>query len=415
MKPTNILTVLSIKKAKSKEKQYKLTDGEGMFLRVYPNGSKYWQLQYWFEGKQKILSLGVWPEVSLTQAREKRVEARKIIKQGIDPLQEKKQTIIKKHEQELEEEKGKQRKSITFKKVAEEWHQKQSPQWTEKHTIDVLNSLKNYVFPDLGERPISDIKKKEVIATLRKLESEGKYETCYRVRQRLEAIFSYAEIAELCNSNPASGLQKIFTKPKPKEHASLPIRELPVFLNKIVDDKVTSRSTKLAMFFMIHVFVRSKPQRVAKWIYFDIDCDEPLWVVPEYDEKTRVKLHVPLSPQVVMILNEMKDYSDPDSFVFPQVRNRQKPMSENTLLYFSNRIGYAGRNTIHGFRKVASTALHESGNWSYEAVEKQMSHLVGTKVSRIYNKAEHLDERRKMMNWWSDYIESLTLQEDVIS
>ena len=415
MRLTNKLTEMTIKKAKPKEKQYKLSDGEGMYLRVYPNGSKYWQLKYRFEGKHKTLSFGVWPEVGIIEAREKRFEARKIIKQGIDPLQDKKQEIINKNERELEAEKEKQRKSTTLKKVAEEWHQKQSPQWTEKHTIDVINSLNYHVYPDLGERPISDINKQEVIATLRKLESEGKYETCYRVRQRLEAIFEYAEIAELCNSNPASGLQKIFTKPKPKEHASLPIRELPVFINKIVDDKVTNRSTKLAMFFIIHVFVRSKPQRFAKWIDFDLDSDEPLWVVPEYDEKTRVKLHVPLSPQVVMILNEMKDYSDPDSFVFPQVRNRQKPMSENTLLYFSNRIGYAGRNTIHGFRKVASTALHERGNWSYEAVEKQMSHVVGTKVSRICNKAEYLDERRKMMEWWSDYIESLTLKEDVIS
>ena len=168
-----------------------------------------------------------------------------------------------------------------------------------------------------------------------------------------------------------------------------------------------NRSTKLAMFFIIHVFVRSKPQRVAKWIDFDLDCDEPLWFVPGYDEKTGVKLHVPLSPQVVTILNEMKNFSDPDSFVFPQVNNLQKPISNNTLLSFSNRIGYAGRNSIHGFRKVASTALHDSGMWSYEAVEKQMSHLVGTKVSRIYNKAEYLVERRKMMEWWSDYVESL--------
>ena len=407
MRLTNKLTELTVKKANPKEKQYKLADGEGMYLRVYPNGSKYWQLKYRFEGKHKTLSFGVWPEVGIIEAREKRFEARKIIKQGIDPLQDKKQEIINKNERELEAEKEKQRKSTTLKKVAEEWQQRQSSRWTEKHTTDVLNSLKYYDFPDLGERPISDIKKKEVIATLRKLESEGKYETCYRVRQRLEAIFEYAEIEDLCNSNPASGLQKIFTKPQPKEHASLSIRELPVFINKIVDDKVTNRSTKLAMFFIIHVFVRSKPQRFAKWIDFDLDSDEPLWVVPEYDEKTRVKLHVPLSPPVVPILNEMKNYSDLDSFVFPQVRNRQKPMSENTLLSFSNRLGYAGRNTIHGFRKVASTALHESGKWSYDVVEKQMSHLVGTKVSRIYNKAEHLDERRKMMNWWSKYIYSL--------
>ena len=166
---------------------------------------------------------------------------------------------------------------------------------------------------------------------------------------------------------------------------------------------------------MILTFVRSSELRFANWDELDIESKEPLWIIPAERMKMRRTHHVPLSNQAVEILREMQKYFDPVGYVFPQVKNPKKPMSENTLLSFSNRLGYAGRNTIHGFRKVASTALHESGNWSYEAVEKQMSHLVGTKVSRIYNKAEHLDERRKMMNWWSDYIESLTLQEDVIS
>ena len=160
MRLTNKLTEMTIKKAKPKEKQYKLSDGEGMYLRIYPNGSKYWQLKFRFEGKHKTLSFGVWPEVGIIEAREKRFEARKIIKQGIDPLQDKKQEIINKNERELEAEKEKQRKSTTLKKVAEEWHQRQSPHWTEKHTRDVLNSLNYHVYPDLGERPISDINKK---------------------------------------------------------------------------------------------------------------------------------------------------------------------------------------------------------------------------------------------------------------
>jgi len=407
MRLTNKLTELTIKKAKPKEKQYKLADGEGMYLRVYPNGSKYWQLKYRFDGKHKTLSFGVWPEVGITEAREKRFEARKIMKQGIDPLQEKKQKISNKHEQELEKEIEEQRKANTLKNVAEEWHQRQAPQWTEKHTTDVLNSLKYHVFPDLGERPISEINKKEVIATLRKLESEGKHETCYRVRQRLDAIFEYAEISELCISNPASGLHKIFTKPQPKEHASLPISELPVYLKKVENDVGTYPSTKLAMFFMIHVFVRTKSLRHSIWNDFNLDCDKPLWIVPDYDMKNRVNLHVPLSAQAVRILHDMKQFSGPDGYVFPQPRNPKKAMSENTLLYFSNRLGYAGRNTIHGFRKTASTALNESGKWSHDSIELQMSHLVGTKVSRTYNKAEHLEERRKMMYWWSDYVESL--------
>ena len=405
MKPTNRLTELSIKQAKPKEKQYKLTDGEGMYLRVYPNGSKYWQLQYWFDGKQKILSIGVWPDVSLINAREKRYEAKKKIKDGINPIEEKRKerqdTLDQAHKVNLETQKQK----TTFRLVAQEWYKRVSLQWTEKHTKDVLRSLQNYVYPDFGERPISEITKQDVIANLRKLESKGIHETCYRVRQKLEAIFEYAEIEEHCIGNPAKNLQKIFTKPRPKNHASLPISELPVFLKKIVDDSGAFPTTKLAIMFMIHVFVRTNSLRHAMWNDFNLESDDPLWIVPGYDMKNGLELHVPLSSQSVKILEDMKLFSGPDGFVFPQVRNPQKAMSENTLLYFSYRLGYAGRSTIHGFRTVASTSLHNSKLWDHDAVEKQLSHLVGTKVSRAYNKAEHLKERRKMLQWWSDYVD----------
>jgi integrase len=410
MKPTNQLTELSIKQAKPKEKQYKLTDGEGMYLRVYPNGSKYWQLQYWFDGKQKILSFGIWPDTSLKEAREKRHEAKKQIKDGINPIEEKRKerqdNLDRANKFRLEEIK----KTITFKKVSIEWYKRQALQWTEKHSADVLNSLKFHVYPDIGERPISDITKKDVIATLRELESEGKHETCYRVRQRLEAIFNYAEIEEHCLSNPARGLQKIFTKPQPKTHPSIPIPELPSFLQKIISNKEVFQTTRLAMMFMVHVFVRSKSQRLAKWNDFELDCDEPLWIVPALDMKMGIELHVPLTSQVVLILKEMKQFSGPDGYVFPQVRNPKKAMSANTLQYFSNRLGYAGRSTIHGIRTVASTVLNESLKWHPDVIELQLAHLVGSKVRRAYNRAEHLNERRKMMQWWSDYIESLTVK-----
>ncbi|HIA57228.1 MAG TPA: DUF4102 domain-containing protein, partial [Candidatus Lambdaproteobacteria bacterium] len=181
MKPTNRLTELSIKQAKPKKKQYKLTDGEAMYLRVYPNGSKYWQLQYWFDGKQKILSIGVWPDVSLKDARDKRYEAKKKIKEGTNPLDEKKERL---KSQELHEEKDKLREATTFEKVAQEWFSRQSMQWTEKHSRGVYSSLNMHVFPDLGEMPISYISKQDIISTLRKLEAEGKYEACYRLRQK---------------------------------------------------------------------------------------------------------------------------------------------------------------------------------------------------------------------------------------
>ena len=194
MKPTNQLTELSIKKAKPQDKQYKLTDGEGMYLRVHPNGSKYWQLQFWFEGKQKILSFGVWPDISLKEARDKRFVAKKIIKEGINPIEEKKE-ILKSHNFIQEEEKL--RETTTFNMVAKEWFGRQSLQWTERHSRGVLSSLNMHVYPDLGEMPISSILKQDIISTLRKLEAEGKNETCYRIRQKIEAIFSYAEVKDI--------------------------------------------------------------------------------------------------------------------------------------------------------------------------------------------------------------------------
>ena len=403
MSLTNKLTELSIKKAKPKEKQYKLTDGAGMYLRVYPNGSKYWQLKYRFEGKQKTLSFGVWPEVTLTQARDKRVEAKKKIKTGIDPIKGK--FTQAKHENERGREE--QRNSTTFKIIAEEWHKRQSPQWTEKHTQDVLNSLKYHVYPDFAEIPISEISKQDVIKKLRDLESEGKFETCYRIRQRLEAIFEYAVIGEYCIGNPARDLRKIFMKPQVKSHSSLPISELPEFLKKIETDKLAAPSTVLAMKFMILTFVRSSELRFAVWEEINLDSDEPLWVIRSERMKVPRTHHVPLSKQAVEILKKMQHYSGPEGYVFPQVRNPEKAMSENTLLYFSNRLGYAGRNTIHGFRAVASTVLNESMKWHPDVIELQLAHQESNKVRKAYNRAEHLAERRKMMEWWSDHVYGL--------
>ena len=404
------LTELTIRQAKPKLKQYKLFDGGGMFLLVHPNGSKYWRMKFNFEDKSKLASFGVWPDVSLKEAREKRYEEKKKIKDGINPIEEKRKErqdhLDRVHKEKIES----QKKKITFRIVAEEWHKRQSLQWSEKHTKDVIRSLNYYVFPDFGERPIADITKQDVLNTLREIESEGKHETCYRVRQRIETIFGYAVIEGSCIINPAKDFQKIFTKPNPKPFPSIPISELSVFLKKIVESHGTNIVTKLAMLFMIHTFVRSKPLRHAMWKDFDIDCDDPLWIVPDYDMKNRIEFHVPLSPQVVKILQELKPFSGPDGYLFPQKINSQKPISHNALLVFSNRLGYEKSHTIHGFRKVASTALHESREWSHEAVELQLSHLVGTKVSRIYNKAELLNERREMMKWWSDYIESLLLK-----
>ena len=411
MKPKHKLTELSIKqaikKANSIAKTIKISDGGGMYLQIHPNGSQYWRMNCRINGKQITLSFGIWPDVSLTQARMMQEESKGKIGKGINPIEEKReQSRLQSEEMLVKESKDDIRKN-TFKKVSQEWHKRQSPHWTEKHARDVLNSLKHHVYSDLGKKPISSITKQDVISTLRKLEAEGMHETCYRVRQRLEAIFDYAEIEDHCIGNPSRGLQKIFTKPKPKSHHSLPISELPEFLKKIETDKVTSPLTVLAMKFMILTFVRSSELRFAVWEEINLDSDEPLWVIPAERMKIPRTHHVPLSKQAVEILKKMQHYSGPEGYVFPQVRNPEKAMSENTLLYFSNRLGYAGRNTIHGFRAVASTVLNESMKWHPDVIELQLAHQESNKVRKAYNRAEHLAERRKMMEWWSDHVYGL--------
>jgi integrase len=411
MKPKHKLTELSIKqaikKANSIAKTIKISDGGGMYLQIHPNGSQYWRMNCRINGKQITLSFGIWPNVSLTQARMMQEESKGKIGKGINPIEEKReQSRLQSEEMLIKESKEDIRKN-TFKKVSQEWHKRQSPHWTEKHERDVLNSLKHHVYSDLGEKPISSITKQDVISTLRKLEAEGMHETCYRVRQRLEAIFDYAEIEDHCIGNPSRGLQKIFTKPKPKSHHSLPISELPEFFKKIETDKVTSPSTVLAMKFMILTFVRSSELRFAVWEEINLDSDEPLWVIPSERMKIPITHHVPLSKQAVEILKKMQNYSGPEGYVFPQVRNPEKAMSENTLLYFSNRLGYAGRNTIHGFRAVASTVLNESMKWHPDVIELQLAHQESNKVRKAYNRAKHLAERRKMMEWWSDHVYGL--------
>ena len=418
MRAKHKLTELSIKqaikKANSSTKTIKISDGGGMYLQVQPNASKYWRMNCRINGKQITLSFGLWPDVSLAEARMKQEESKEKIGKGINPIKEKREQSRLQLEEMLVKESKEDIQKNTFKKVSLEWHKRKTLHWTEKHAREVLNSLKHHVYPDLGEKPISTITKQDVIANLRKLEAEGMHETCYRVRQRLEAIFDYAEIEDHCIGNPSKGLQTIFIKPQPKSHHSLPISELPELLRKIETDNVTYPSTILAMKFMILTFVRSSELRFANWDELDIESKDPLWIIPAERMKMRKTHHVPLSNQAVEILREMQKYFDPEGYVFPQVKNPKKPMSENTLLYFSNRLGYAGRNTIHGFRTIASTVLNESSKWSPDVIELQLAHQESNKVRKAYNRAEHLDERRKMMVWWSNYIDSLMKPADVI-
>ena len=400
MKPTNKLTELACKKANAVGK--KLTDGNGMYLLVHKNGSKYWRMDYRFEGKRKTLALGVWPETTLTKAREMRDQARILMQDKIDPLEQKKKLDRIRSEDHQR----------TFALLTEEWMKRQTSRWTKKHTSDVKRSLENHVFPYLGDRPINEIQRSEVLQVLRKLEGVNKYEATHRARQRIEAVFNFAIITGDCENNPAAGLTKALTPPTKKKMPSLKPEELPEFLSRLEDYK-GHRLTYLAMRFMLYTFVRTKELRAAEWIEFDLKEMDPTWKIPSERMKMRREHVVPLSSQAVEVLNKVSEISGSEKLVFPGQQNPTKPMSENTLLYALYRMGYHSRATTHGFRSVASTILNESGLWHPDSIERQLAHVETNKVRSAYDRSEHLSERRKMMQWWADHLDSMMAEKEI--
>ncbi|MEC9172640.1 MAG: tyrosine-type recombinase/integrase, partial [SAR324 cluster bacterium] len=288
----------------------------------------------------------------------------------------------------------------------QEWMQRQQPRWTEKHAFDVRRALENHVLPDLGHLPIADIDRQEVLSVLRVMEGQGKHEAAHRARQRIEAVFNFAIITGDCETNPATGLTKALTPPVKKKMAALKPEELPEFLRRL-EDYQGHRLTYLGMRFVIYTFVRTSELRLAEWKEFELKSANPVWTIPAERMKMRREHLVPLSKQAIQILQQVAEISGGESLVFPSQNNPNKPMSENTLLFAIYRMGYHSRATTHGFRSVASTILNESEKWHPDAIERQLAHVESNKVRAAYDRAEHLPERRRMMQWWAEHIDSL--------
>ena len=413
MSASNRLTKLAVESAKTSARPRKLTDGGGMYLLVHPNGSKYWRMDYRIAGKQKTLALGVWPEVSLSEARERREEARRKIRGEVNPIEERREKRRIKAEQEQEQERIEQVQGTTFEKVAHEWMKRQERRWTDKHAFDVRRGLENHVFPEIGATPITELGTREVLDALRRIEAEGKHEAASRARQRCEKVFGYGIITGQCQHNPAAGLRDALTPPRKKPQPALKPDELPEFLNRL-EDYDGHMLTKLALWFMLYTFVRTKELRLAQWGEFETEGETPTWTIPAEKMKMRREHQVPLSSQAIKVLEQVQEFSGPDGLVFPQQDNPQKPMSENTMLFALYRMGYHSRATTHGFRATASTILNESGKWHPDAIERQLAHVEGNKVRAAYDRSLHLEQRREMMQWWADHLDSLMVPADVI-
>lgn len=399
------LTDIKVRTSKPEEKQYKLTDGNGMHLLVHPNGSKYWRLQYRFGGKQKMLALGVYPDVSLADARARRDEARKQIANGIDPSDKKKTDKVEQNE------------ARTFEEVAIEWHAT-NKKWSAEHSKRVLKSLEDNLFPAIGKRNIAELKTRDLLAPIKVVEQSGRLEVASRLQQRSTAIMRYAVQSGLIDYNPAQEMAGAVASSNRQHRPALELKRTPELLQRI--DSYTGRPlTRLAVELTLLIFIRSSELRFARWS--EIDFETAMWTIPPEREpiegvkhshrgsKMRTPHLVPLSLQALSILKQIQKFSGSHDLIFIGDHDPRKPMSENTVNKSLRVMGYDTKVEVcgHGFRTMACSSLIESGLWSKDAVERQMSHMERNSVRAAYiHKAEHLDERRLMLQWWADFLDA---------
>lgn len=388
-----MLTDTSIKTAKPKEKAFKLTDDGGLFLLVNPNGSRWWRFRYRIDGKEKLISFGVYPEVSLKEAREKRDKARKMLRDGIDPSQAKKA------------QKASDSGADSFETIAREWFSKFSPTWTPSHGERILRRLERDIFPWIGKRPIGEIKAPELLTVLRRIEERGAVDTAHRASQNCGQVFRYAVATGRAERDPTGDLRGAIPPTKQTHHASITDpREIGALL-RAIDAYEGGLIVRCALRLSPLVFVRPGELRKAQWS--EINWDKSEWVIPAERMKMREKHIVPLSCQSLEILRELQPLTGDGKYLFPSPRTSDRPMSDNAVLSALRRMGYTGdQMTGHGFRSMASTLLNEQG-WHRDAIERQLAHAERDSIRAAYNYAEHMPERRRMMQSWADYLGEL--------
>ncbi|NUC56461.1 integrase arm-type DNA-binding domain-containing protein [Escherichia coli] len=400
------LTDTKVRSAKPEAKEYSLVDGDGMSLLVKPTGSKYWRFRFRFGGKQHLMAFGVYPDVSLADARKKREEARKLVAAGIDPRE---------HKRAVKEEQAKE--IITFEKVAREWlvtNQK----WSEDHVHRVKKSLEDNIFPAIGARNIAELGTRDLLIPIKAVETSGRLEVASRLQQRTTAIMRYAVQSGLIDYNPAQEMAGAVASSNRQHRPALELKRIPELLQKI-DDYTGRPLTRWATEITLLIFIRSSELRFARWS--EIDFETSMWTIPPEREpipgvkhsqrgsKMRTPHLVPLSKQALAILKQIKQFCGEHELIFIGDHDPRKPMSENTVNSALRVMGYDTKVEVcgHGFRTMACSSLIESGLWSKDAVERQMSHMERNSVRAAYiHKAEHLDERKLMLQWWADFLDA---------
>jgi len=390
------LTDVKIRNAQTKERPYKLYDRRGLFLLVMPNGSKQWRFRYRVAGKENMLSLGAYPEVSLREARHRADEALRLLEQGRDPRGIRR---VRGAGLALEG-------SETLEVVAREWFEKFSPNWVPSHATTILRRLETNVFPWLGARPIEALEAQDLLPVLRRIEERGALETAHRVRTILSQVFRYAVATGRAKRDPLADLKGALSPVRKRHFAALTDPQEVAGLLRAIDTYQGSFVTRCALKLASLLFVRPGELRQARWE--EIDLEQAVWNIPKERVKTRTPHIVPLARQALEILEELKPLTGRSPFVFPSERSYQRPMSENTLLGALRRLGYTKEEmTPHGFRAMGRTMLEEILQVRPEIIEQQLAHRVLDPLGRAYNRTTHLQERRQMMQAWADYLDEL--------
>ncbi|HCQ4808772.1 TPA: tyrosine-type recombinase/integrase [Escherichia coli] len=400
------LTDAKIRTLKPSDKPFKVSDSHSLYLRVKLGGSRHWYLKYRISGKKSRIALGAYPAISLSDARQQREGIRKMLALNINPVQQRAAV------------RGSRTPEKVFKNVALAWH-KSNRKWSQNTADRLLASLNNHIFPVIGNLPVSELKPRHFIDLQKGIEEKGLLEVASRTRQHLSNIIRHAVHQELIDTNPAANLGGVTTPPVRRHYPALPLERLPELLERIGAYHQGRELTRHAVLLMLHVFIRSSELRFARWS--EIDFTNRVWTIPATREpiigvhysgrgaKMRMPHIVPLSEQSIAILKQIKDITGNNELIFPGDHNPYKPMCENTVNKALRVMGYDTKKDIcgHGFRAMACSALMESGLWAKDAVERQMSHHERNTVRMAYiHKAEHLEARKAMMQWWSDYLEA---------
>jgi len=395
------LTDTAIRNAKAKKKPYKLSDEKGLYLLVNKTG-KYFRFDYRYAGKRKTLALGVYPDVKLADAREKRNDSRRLLQNNVDPAQYRKETKAMQQEQATN----------SFEAVSREWFTKNKHVWTEGHSRTIIRRLELNIFPWLGMKSIASITAPEILAVLRRIENRGAIETAHRVKQICGQVFRYTIATGRAERDPSADLRGALPPTKPKRMSTITVPKQIGELLRAIDGYEGHLITRCALRLAPLVFVRPGELRQAEWQ--EINFEQAEWKIPAEKMKMGFPHIVPLATQAVELLKEIEPLTGRGRYVFPSLRTAERPMSNNTVLAALRRLGYAKEEMSgHGFRAMASTVLHEQG-WLSDIIERQLAHTERNSIKAAYNYAQHLPERRRMMQSWADYLDKLKKGGEII-